>query len=204
MYNIMRSMCVNKMSINKMSTMRSMSHCHRKQRSFNVIDIKEPRSKDVFDEALKNNNNVVICDPNIYLNQHPLKGYKWDEGNIYSRRMYSWHLNRHNKNVLEKWPLLIGETVCNDNDTGLDAKKNQVKKFDEKYDAVITSIRFNDNEEIESEIKQFWNTIRKINEDKQRLVVITDNKKMFSDLINSEINQDSEISKEKLQKIFKD
>lgn len=175
--------CLQKMLIRQ-------SHCHTKQRKLKIIDV-IPGYRNDLDSVFKTNNNIVISDPRIYLNQHPIKGYKWDEGNRYSRNMYLWHLKKHDRHILEKWPLLMGETVL---ERDVDEER--------KYNTVITSVRFDNNEYLDSEIKQLFNTFENIDE-KQRIIVITDSKLKLDSLIKTKMNQtDDDTLKRKLKEMF--
>ena len=188
--------------IHRTNLLRRLSHHYTKQRMLSIVHMNEMGNN--LDTVFKTNDNVIICDSQISKNQHPIKGYKWDEGNVFSRRKYSWQLKKNN-NVLEKWPLLIGETVsCDDYYGDFDLIKIESKPFDSKYDIIITSIRFNENEYLESEKIQFFETMRRVDEKKHRIVVVTDNEKMFGELINTTIREekDNELVK-KIKHVFK-
>ena len=181
---------------------RKLSHHCTKQRMLSIVHMNKMGNN--LDTIFKTNDNIIICDSQISKNQHPIKGYKWDEGNVFSSRKYSWHL-KNNNNVLEKWPLLIGETVsCDDYYDDFDLVKIESKPFDSKYDVIITSIRFNENKYLESEKTQFFDTMERVDEKKHRIVVVTDNEKMFDELINTTIREgkNDELVK-KIKYVFK-
>jgi hypothetical protein len=179
---------------------RSMSHCHCKQRlnipTVSKLSICNIRDLDLnLDQIFQTNNNIIVSDQRMLLNYHPMQGYKHDESERFLRRLYTWHLKKLDPciNVLEKWQLSSNELqLCNDT-----MDPNVVHHSN----TVITSVIFDHR----NPMLCFFDTIRQHDEKKHRIVVITNDKKKFDDMVNMKIHQnDDDILVNKLIYLFVD